>query len=162
MIWVPSDTEAWEPAYVIQSDSTSVQVKTLSNKELRLPKIANNYDSVTLSSLEEDCENLVNLESFCEGIILHHVRKRFRINKIYTSVGSILVAINPYKTVDIYGPKVVDLIYEKTKKNEVTPPHVFSIGAAAVHRMRLDAKDQSVLISGTIFISICVDRFSSC
>ena len=37
-----------------------------------------------------------------QGSILHHVRKRYKSNLIYTLVGSILVAVNPFQRLDIY------------------------------------------------------------
>lgn len=150
MIWVPSETEAWEPATVVSSDAKSVTAKLKGGKELKLPGALVKYDAIPPGSLEEECDNLVNLENYSEGIILHHVRKRFAADDIYTFVGSILVAVNPYKPLNIYDASLVDSIYTLTKTNGVIPPHVFSIGAAAVFNMRHDGKDQSVLISGNM------------
>ncbi len=160
MIWIPSDIEAWEPAQVIGSDAKTVSVRIVkSGKEAKIPGTVAKFDSIAPGSLEETCENLVDLESFSEGIILHHTKKRFQEDTIYTFVGSILIALNPYKSIDIYGLAVIDKIYGLTKQNEVVPPHVFSIGAAAVRNMRQDAKDQSVLISGLQYphIQRCLD-----
>lgn len=150
MIWIPSATEAWEVVQVVSSDSTSVTVKKLNNAggDFKVPGNLSTFGSVNLPALEESCENLVNLETFNEGIILHHIKKRFTQDKIYTYVGNILIALNPYKSIDIYGLSVVERIYEQVKKKQDPPPHVFSIAANAVFNMREDAKDQSVLISG--------------
>lgn len=107
-----------------------------------------NFSSLTAESLEESCENLVDLEAYNEGIILHHIRRRFAADTIYTLVSNILIALNPYKAIDLYSAAVIDRIYGKVKRGEDAPPHVFSIAAAAVHRAKHEAKDQSVLISG--------------
>jgi len=78
---------------------------------------------------------------------LHHVRKRFLNGNIYTFVGSILVAVNPFKSLDIYNN-------EQIKKAEsivtmgIPYPHVFVTGAIAFKQLRENAKNQSVLISG--------------
>lgn len=149
MIWIPNETEAWEAAQLISSDAKSVTVKLKGGKEVKIPGAVAKFDPIPPGSLEEECDNLVNLENFSEGIILHHVKKRFTADEIYTFVGTILIAVNPYKNLDIYDLALVDKIYTLTKFNEVVPPHVFSIGAAAVYNMRYDSKDQSVLISGT-------------
>lgn len=148
MIWVPSDIEAWEPAQLTSSDAKSITARLRNGKEVKFPGAVAKFDPIPAGALDEGCENLVNLESFCEGIILHHIKKRYYQNIIYTFVGNILVALNPYRTLDIYGPAVIDKIFEQTKYNETVPPHVYSIGAAAVYNMRRDLKDQSVLISG--------------
>ena len=54
-------------------------------------------------NMNADKDNLVDLDTFSEGSILHHIRKRFYKDKIYTYVGSILVAVNPFKPLHIYG-----------------------------------------------------------
>lgn len=151
MIWVPSETEAWEPAYVISAnDSKSIVVKLKStNKEIKIHGELSNFDNILTGSLEEKCENLVELESFSEGIILHHIKKRFHNDEIYTLVGNILIALNPYKSIsNIYNQSVIDDIYRRVKSNLTTPPHIFTIGTIAVNNMKLDNKSQSILISG--------------
>lgn len=161
MIWIPNETEAWEAAQLISSDAKSVTVKLKGGKEVKIPGAVAKFDAIPPGSLDEECDNLVNLENFSEGIILHHVRKRFVTDEIYTFVGTILIAVNPYKNLDIYDLALVDKIYTLTKFNGVIPPHVFSIGAAAVYNMRYDSKDQSVLISGEIHDMLLSVQFSS-
>eukprot|EP01038_Epipyxis_sp_PR26KG_P015212 gene15212-20491_t len=151
MIWIPNETESWEAATIVNADTgnNSITVRSFkTNKEYKISGNIASFDPVSISALEENCENLVDLESFCEGIILHHIRTRFANNNIYTFVGNILIAVNPYKSLDIYGLQLIDKIYSSTKRNESTSPHVFSIGACAVNNMKNDGRDQSVLISG--------------
>jgi myosin-6 len=153
MIWIPSTSEAWEVVQVISNDSTSVTVRRMNGgSEFKVLGSLASFGTVTVSALDENCENLVDLESYNEGIILHHIKRRFIQDKIYTFVGNILIALNPYKTIDIYGLAIVEKIYEQTKRRKETPPHLFSIAANAVFNMRQDGKDQSVLISGTVFL----------
>lgn len=45
------------------------------------------FDLVADGSLDQVCDNLVDLESYSEGIILHHIRTRFEKGNIYTFVG---------------------------------------------------------------------------
>ena len=68
-------------------------------------------------------------------------------------MGSILVAVNPYKALDTYSVELIDSIYQ-TVKNGITstPPHVFSVAATAVFNMREESRSQAVLISGEIFL----------
>jgi myosin heavy subunit len=106
------------------------------------------YDAIAPGSLEEECENLVDLETFNEGIILHHVKTRFNKLMIYTYVGSILIALNPYKSLDLYGIPLMEGVMNKLKANQTLPPHVYSIGATALYNLRTEGKDQAVLISG--------------
>ena len=149
MIWVPSETDAWDAVHMVGSDGKSVTVRMKNGAEVKIPGDASKFDPVTAEALEEDCENLVELESFGEGIILHHIRKRFLDDVIYTFVGNILIALNPYKPLPLYELPMIDKIFNLTKEEEALPPHVFSIGSLAVQNMKNDAKDQSILISGT-------------
>ena len=73
MIWIPNETEAWEAAQLVSSDTKSVTVKLKSGKEVKIPGAVTKFDAIPPGSLEEECDNLVNLENFSEGIILHHV-----------------------------------------------------------------------------------------
>jgi myosin heavy subunit len=149
MIWVSHPSEAWEPVTVISSDTASITVRNRNGgNEYKIPGNIAHFDSVTAQALDEDCENLVTLESYNEGIILHHIKKRFNSDKIYTLVGNILIALNPYKSINIYDMPVIEKILENTKNREEPIPHVYSIAAAAVYNMRQDKRDQSVLISG--------------
>lgn len=149
MIWIPSASEAWEPVQVVSNDSTSVTVRRMNGgSEFKVPGALTSFGSVTVGALEENCENLVDLESYNEGIILHHTKKRFSQDKIYTYVGNILVALNPYKPLDIYSLSVIERIYNSVKQRDDVPPHIFSIAANAVFCMKQDSKNQAVLISG--------------
>ena len=71
---------------------------------------------------------------------------RFQNGKIYTYIGEVAVSINPYRTVNIYGPEVVERyrgreIYER-------PPHIFAIADAAYKSMKRRARDTCIVISG--------------
>ena len=42
-------------------------------------------------------DNMVVLKDLNDASILHNLRLRFKADKIYTNVGTILVAVNPFK-----------------------------------------------------------------
>lgn len=57
------------------------------------------------------------------------IQARFEKGHIYTYVGSILIAVNPFKFYPIYNPKYVQL-YQNRRLGEL-PPHIFAIADAA-------------------------------
>ena len=50
---------------------------------------------------------MVALNDLNEASILHNLRMRFKKDKCYTDVGTILVSVNPFKLLlDLYTPDV--------------------------------------------------------
>lgn len=107
-------------------------------------------DTVELGELGSILPNLVDLESFSEGMILHQCKRRYLDNNIYTFVGVILVAMNPYKKLDIYGPRMIEKYrMSAAYGDEATQqPHVYSVSSLALQKLKSQLKSQSVLISG--------------
>ena len=92
------------------------------------------------------------MEDFSEGTILHHVKNRF-VNEqaIYTYVGEVILAINPYQKLDIYGEKYLNTYIDNVKNDETqasSTPHVYGVAGRAFKTLSVTGKSQSVLISG--------------
>lgn len=66
-----------------------------------------------------------------EATLLHNLRMRFMQDKIYTFTANILLAINPYHTLDIYTKEIAKQ-YQGASLG-VMPPHVYAIGESYVH-----------------------------
>jgi myosin heavy subunit len=97
--------------------------------------------------------------SLTQGAILHHVRKRFTRGLIYTHVGAILVAVNPFERLPIYGEDTIRQAQDLTHSF----PHVYVSAAVAYAQVQASGKNQSVLISGesgagkvSVCESVCV------
>ena len=58
--------------------------------------------------LNDNVDNLIQLNELTENTILHNLRIRFQADKIYTFVSSILVAVNPFKMLEVYTPELLD------------------------------------------------------
>lgn len=109
--------------------------------------MSKNYPEVHPSSLRP-VENMVAMEELSEAAILHNLRLRFTDNLIYTHISSILVSINPFKQLPIYGPAIMKEYRDKLVKMERVAPHVYSLADAAFTNLRNEGRDQSVIISG--------------
>ncbi|KAH8060717.1 hypothetical protein JL722_4830 [Aureococcus anophagefferens] len=147
-VFVEDAAEAWVLGKVEARSAGDVTVLVGGERKvIKLRKDGGNVaDSGT--SLNEDIENLVDLDSFTEGSILHHVRKRFQGDLIYTLVGSILVAVNPFKRLPIYTPELMDSYRARASGGDPPPPHVFLTAARCYDAMVDTKQSQSVLISG--------------
>ncbi|XP_036109240.1 myosin-IIIb [Molossus molossus] len=93
--------------------------------------------------LEDD---LVNLEVLDEDAIIRQLQKRYVDLLIYTYVGDILIALNPFQNLSIYSPQFSRL-YHGVKRAS-NPPHIFASADAAYQCMVTFSKDQCIVISG--------------
>ncbi|XP_067327731.1 myosin-IIIb isoform X2 [Anolis sagrei] len=91
-------------------------------------------------------DDLVNLEVLDEETIIHQLQKRFADLQIYTYVGDILIALNPFQNLSIYSPQFSKL-YHGVKRSS-NPPHIFASADAAYQGMITFNKDQCIIISG--------------
>uniref|UniRef100_A0A674AQS5 Myosin IH n=1 Tax=Salmo trutta TaxID=8032 RepID=A0A674AQS5_SALTR len=81
-----------------------------------------------------------------ETAFLDNLKKRFSEDLIYTYIGTLLVSVNPYKELDIYSEKQMD-IYMGVNFFEL-PPHIFALADNAYHTMLTEANNHFILISG--------------
>ncbi|CAH2273279.1 unconventional myosin-IXa isoform X1 [Pelobates cultripes] len=93
-----------------------------------------------------ECEDLCVLPDLSERVLLETLRTRFRQEKIYTYVGSILVAVNPFRFLPIYNPKYVKM-YDNRRLGE-REPHIYAVADAAYHAMLRRQRNQCIVISG--------------
>ena len=73
------------------------------------------------------------------------MQARFNKKKVYTYINNLLIALNPYQQLDIYGNEELQSYSQYGTKSP--GPHVFGV-AAATYRGLLDSRSQSVIISG--------------
>ncbi|XP_006635813.2 unconventional myosin-Ig isoform X1 [Lepisosteus oculatus] len=83
----------------------------------------------------------VNMEQFMENLKL-----RFEKGRIYTFIGEVVVSVNPYKQMDIYGKEIIET-YRGRELYE-NPPHLYAVADAAYKAMKRRAKDTCIVISG--------------
>jgi myosin heavy subunit len=81
----------------------------------------------------EGIDDLTGLQHLDEPNILHNLSVRFQQDKIYSFTGPILVAVNPWKRLQLYSSAVL-LNYLGRSRSE-RPPHIFAIAEAAYRAM---------------------------
>jgi myosin heavy subunit len=96
-------------------------------------------------ALSSKIEDLVNISDLNEMSILHCLRNRFKEDKIYTNISSILISVNPFKMLPLFTPQILEQ-YRQGYRGK--PPHVFGIAYNAFNDMLNEGRDQSVVISG--------------
>ena len=82
-----------------------------------------------------------------EASLLHNLTQRYENDHIYTYVGSILVAVNPYKQIPhLYDHASMDGY--RGRALGVMPPHVFAIADRARRMLMSERHNQSIVVSG--------------
>ena len=92
----------------------------------------------------EGIDDLIGLQVLDEPNILQSLTVRYRKEAIYTYTGPILIAVNPWKRVPLYGSDMVQM-YLTTPLSSLAP-HPFSVADVAYKNMLRGA--YSVLMCG--------------
>ena len=130
--------------------------ETLSNKDV----VCSDNSPYKAMRMAENCvagvENMIELGDLHEGALLHNLRLRYKEDKIYTFVGTILIAVNPYKDLG-YTTMEMKKAYRGKDLDPSMAPHPFAT-ADHVYNAMLDHLqngtpdgkhvNQSVVISG--------------
>ncbi|XP_061679324.1 unconventional myosin-IXAa-like isoform X3 [Syngnathoides biaculeatus] len=90
--------------------------------------------------------DLCALPELTERALLESLRARFRQEKIYTYIGSILIVVNPFQFLPIYNPKYVKL-YDNHALGKLEP-HIYAVADVAYHAMLQRRRNQCIVISG--------------
>ncbi|KAF0046480.1 hypothetical protein F2P81_000113 [Scophthalmus maximus] len=92
-------------------------------------------------------EDMATLEDLHDGAIMHNLFLRYRQRHIYTYIGSILAAVNPYQALPgLYDRPAVEL-YSRRHLGEISP-HIFAVANECYRSLWKRLQNQCVLISG--------------
>ncbi|XP_059494566.1 unconventional myosin-Vb-like [Stegostoma tigrinum] len=150
-MWIPDAQEVWKSAeitkdfheddhilYLKLEDGPNMEYHV--NKKTELPYLRN--PDILMGE-----DDLTALSYLHEPAVLHNLKVRFlEFNNIYTYCGIVLVAVNPYEQLPLYGD---DVIYAYSGQNVGDmDPHIFAVAEEAYKQMDREEKNQSIIISG--------------
>lgn len=145
-VWVPHPTEAYVAAKVLSKSGKNITVQTEQGEQMQVgPKTGATFP-LQWTSLQRIVSDLTLLDDINAPLILHNLRKRFEQDKIYTNLGTILISINPFYSLPLYGPSVIRDYQEKGLKD--MPPHVYNIADNALKGILDGTHNQSIVVSG--------------
>ncbi|KAL6643249.1 hypothetical protein ACP70R_021430 [Stipagrostis hirtigluma subsp. patula] len=131
----------WALCTVLTTSGDESVLKVSEGKVLRLKT-----ESLQPANPEilDGVDDLMQLSYLSEPSVLYNLQYRYAQDMIYTKAGPVLVAVNPFKKVSLYGNEYIDAYRNKTMDS----PHVYAIADSALREMKRDEVNQSIIISG--------------
>ncbi|CAN6728034.1 unnamed protein product [Malus baccata var. baccata] len=139
--WFQLPNRNWELGRIL-STSGAESVISLPNDKVVTVKTE---DLVSANpDILDGVDDLMQLSYLNEPSVLYNLQYRYNQDMIYTKAGPVLVAVNPFKRVSLYGNEYI----EAYKRKAVESPHVYAIADTAIREMVRDEVNQSIIISG--------------
>ncbi|XP_022093502.1 unconventional myosin-XVI-like isoform X2 [Acanthaster planci] len=92
-------------------------------------------------------DDLTSMSELSQNMILQELMLRYSKDIIYTYVGDILIAVNPFKSLPIYSCRVSRQYCDLAERRSLTP-HIFCLADDAYRAMLREGRSQCCLISG--------------
>ncbi|KAK9935768.1 hypothetical protein M0R45_022853 [Rubus argutus] len=139
--WFQLPNGNWELGKILSASGTETVISLPNEKVLK----AKTEDLVPANpDILDGVDDLMQLSYLNEPSVLYNLQYRYNQDMIYTKAGPVLVAINPFKKVSLYGNEYI----EAYKRKAVESPHVYAITDTAIREMVRDEVNQSIIISG--------------
>ena len=134
LCWFKNNNNLWDKGHIIDKLTVSI------NNTI----IKTNTDKLLLRNKDEEDKqsDLLQILHLNEPTILNSVNLRYRDNKIYTFAGEILIAVNPYKIVNLYSKEIM----ANYNIQNCTSPHPYYVANNSLINIKRSSKNQSILI----------------
>ncbi|OMJ15769.1 Myosin-2, partial [Smittium culicis] len=114
-------------------------IRDICKKRVELPYLRNPL-------ILDGIDDLTNLSHLNEPSVVHDLKIRFLEKKIYTYSGVVLVSLNPFFPIDIYGEKtMLKYVGQNRNKND---PHLYAVAEDAFNGMSANMVSQSIIVYG--------------
>uniref|UniRef100_A0A4W5PX44 Myosin VB n=1 Tax=Hucho hucho TaxID=62062 RepID=A0A4W5PX44_9TELE len=151
-VWIPDPEDVWRAAEIVKDYKEGEPILHLkledeSPLEYRIGPKDNPLPFLRNPDILVGENDLTALSYLHEPAVLHNLKVRFlEPNHIYTYCGIVLVAINPYDQLQIYGEEVINA-YSGQNMGDMDP-HIFAVAEEAYKQMARDERNQSIIVSG--------------
>jgi myosin heavy subunit len=95
-----------------------------------------------------ELDDLIQLRDLSEFALLYKLKLRYNSGKIYTRVGAVLVAVNPYESLPIFSEDTTMQYVEHEGDARELDPHVFGLASIAYRLLLESGTNQAFLVSG--------------
>ncbi|KAK8624668.1 hypothetical protein V6N13_089557 [Hibiscus sabdariffa] len=143
--WFQLPNGNWELGRIMSTSGMESVISLPTGKVLKV-----NSDSLIPANPDilDGVDDLMQLSYLNEPSVLFNLQYRYNRDMIYTKAGPVLVAINPFKKVPLYGNDYI----EAYKNKSIESPHVYAIADTAIREMTRDEVNQSIIIRLVFFL----------
>uniref|UniRef100_A0AAQ4RR08 Myosin VC n=1 Tax=Gasterosteus aculeatus aculeatus TaxID=481459 RepID=A0AAQ4RR08_GASAC len=150
-LWIPDAEHVWKSAEILKDFhfGDNILELLLEDGTHHLPVDPSNPQLPPLRNPDilVGENDLTALSYLHEPAVLHNLKVRFVESRIiYTYCGIILVAVNPYKQLHVYGDAIIHA-YSGQNMGDMDP-HIFAVAEEAYKQMPRNQKNQSIIVSG--------------
>jgi myosin heavy subunit len=148
----------WRFQVQLDEDGDLVEIRTDLNTTTQEFNLVKRRDASAAFSAR-GIKDMISLKNLNEPEMLSCIEQRFKENLIYTNIGPIIIAANPFKDLPLYGPEQIRR-YCQGDPNEFDP-HVYALASSAYRKMLVDAdseqrENQSILVNGESGAGMCI------
>jgi hypothetical protein len=92
-------------------------------------------------------DDMDNMPYLHEASVLNNLKHRFQMNQIYTCTGPILIAMNPFKWLDIYDTPFVEKYHHAVALGDL-PSHCYQMAERVFRSVFADSRDKAIVVCG--------------
>ncbi|KAI4366093.1 hypothetical protein MLD38_022015 [Melastoma candidum] len=140
-VWCRLANGKWELGIIVSNSGEEFVVSLLSGNIFRVSTgelLPANPDILRCA------DDLLQLSYLNEPSVIYNLQYRYSRDIIYSKAGPVLIAVNPFKKMQIYEDNLVQAYKQKI----VDSPHVYAVANTAYTEMMRDGVSQSIIISG--------------
>ncbi|KAH8091086.1 hypothetical protein JL720_5965 [Aureococcus anophagefferens] len=144
--WVPVNTD---DAYVLGRKSGAGFVDADSGEAIDAVAAADCYAVASPAAARAVVADMVQMHEVNRASILHVLRARYGSGDIYTAMGSVLVATNPFERLDaVYARATLGRFVDPQTPDEDLEPHIWFTARRAYRALVSHGVGQSLIVSG--------------
>ena len=147
-VWIPdTSNNFFSKGYITDylQDGTCKVVIVNGNQETHKTVPQDSLENCNPAKFNK-CHDMAELTHLNEPSVVYNLYLRYSDDMIYTYSGLFLVAINPYKVLQIYDSKMLKKYH--LHDFDKPPPHIFATAEGTYRNLLSNKKDQSILVTG--------------
>ena len=155
LVWIEDKELVWRCCRLLQDYSPGAKELVVQDAEDEGTQVAWKVEGEQLPALRNPdillgANDLTSLSYLHEPAVLHNLRIRFLDQRaIYTWCGIVLVAVNPFSDLDIYGDETIRTYHDSANAGSMQlDPHIYAVAEDAYSKLEREARNQSLIVSG--------------